>query len=160
MPNTFVQRQRLTLVFDKHQQEILSTNSSLGFMSIWIGYPQSTCALWLKNGSNSLGAGGQKKVLKCNNVQPHFHHSQQMCNDTAISFPKLYGSVMCIALYRVLTRPETTTFTQKAKCGMMKQTENRIKMLMLSYICLIYSCTVVAGAIQHKQKIIGWQNVI
>ncbi len=71
----------------------------------------------------------RKKVLKCNNVQPHFHHSQQMCNDTAISFPKLYdraGSVMCIALYRVLTRPETTTFTQKAKCGTMQQTENSI----------------------------------
>ncbi len=68
-------------------------------------------------------------MLKCNNVQPHFHHSQQMCNDTAISFPKLCGragSVMCTEFYRVLTRPETTTFTPKAKCSTMQQTENRI----------------------------------
>lgn len=74
------------------------------------------------------GAGGQKKVLKCNNVQPHFHPIQQMCSYTAISFPMLpdrVGPVMCIALYRVLTRPEATTFTQKAKCGTMQQTDNQ-----------------------------------
>lgn len=56
-----------------------------------------------KKQSGFEGAGGQKKVLKCNNVQSHFHHSQQMCSEMAISamLSGRAGSVMCAALYRV-----------------------------------------------------------